>query len=46
VFGKVVDDEIPSFIPRYVDALIFEDEKEQWKKWHSEQTESEDFFQA
>jgi predicted nuclease of restriction endonuclease-like (RecB) superfamily len=34
------------FIPRRVDAHIFESDKKQWEKWHSEQSESEDFFQA
>lgn len=46
VFAKNADNEIPSFIPRHIDAQIFEKEKEQWKRWHSEQRESEDFFQV
>lgn len=44
VFGKNADDEVTSFIPRHVDAQIFKQEKEQWERWHPEQTESEDFF--
>ncbi|CAG5068008.1 hypothetical protein DYBT9623_00736 [Dyadobacter sp. CECT 9623] len=44
VFGKNADDEVPSFVPRHVNAQRFEQEKEQWDRWHSEQNESEDFF--
>ncbi|WP_031530883.1 DUF4238 domain-containing protein [Dyadobacter crusticola] len=44
VFAKYADDEVSLFMPRHIDAQIFKQEKEQWEKWHSEQSESEDFF--
>lgn len=44
VFGKTADDDVPVFIPRTINAEIFKHEKEQWDRWHAEQTESENYF--
>jgi hypothetical protein len=41
VFAQAEDADLPFLRPRTVNPAIFESEKEQWRKWHSEQTESE-----
>lgn len=44
VFAQAEDADLPTLRPRTVDPAIFNSEKEQWEKWHSEQTESERYL--
>lgn len=41
VFSFSEDSSVNIIRPRKIDAEIFEDEAEQWRKWHSEQTSAE-----
>jgi Protein of unknown function (DUF4238) len=41
IFASFEDVEIPKLRPRIVNSEVVEAEKEQWRKWHKEQTEAE-----
>ena len=41
IFAAEKDNEVPKLHPRTVNAHLFKDEKEQWRKWHEEQTAAE-----
>lgn len=41
LLANCVDPRIPELRPRRVDALVFEREREQWRKWHEEHSAAE-----
>ena len=44
VFGKAVDNDVPIYIPRTINAKFYQQEHEQWERWHLDQTESEKYL--
>jgi hypothetical protein len=38
IFSKLADAEIPKLRPRTIDAAALRDEREQWSRWHEEQS--------
>jgi hypothetical protein len=41
IFSSEIDNDVPTFRPRVVDLSAFNNEKQQWRKWHAEQTAAE-----
>jgi hypothetical protein len=41
IFAEKPDSAVPEFRPRTVDAHLFANENEQWRKWHEDQTIAE-----
>jgi hypothetical protein len=41
VFGVAADSQVAAIRPRLVDARAFRTEREQWERWHEEQSEAE-----
>lgn len=41
IFAAIKDPEVESIRPRTVDRSLFNEEREQWKRWHEENTKAE-----